>query len=67
MRMSVELWLARAMLGSIALLGSPAASPGGTWYLPFTVTTPTGKGPFPAVVTRVEDFLGKHLAATNPR
>jgi dienelactone hydrolase len=50
MKMSVELWLARAMLGSIALFGSPAASPGGTLDLPFTLTMPTGKGPFPAVV-----------------
>jgi dienelactone hydrolase len=50
MKMSVGLWLARAMLGSIALFGSPAASPGGTLDLPFTLTMPAGKGPFPAVV-----------------
>jgi dienelactone hydrolase len=50
MKTSVELWLARAMLSLIALLGSLAASLGGTLDLPFTVTTPTGKGPFPAVV-----------------
>jgi dienelactone hydrolase len=50
MKTSVKLWLARAMLGLIALFGSPAASPGGTLDLPFTVTTPAGKGPFPAVV-----------------
>jgi dienelactone hydrolase len=50
MKISVGLWPARAMLGLVALLGSPGASPGGTLDLPFTVTTPTGKGPFPAVV-----------------
>jgi dienelactone hydrolase len=50
MKMPVELWLALAMLGLIALLAAPAAPLGGTLDLPFTLTTPNGKGPFPAVV-----------------
>ena len=42
--------LARAALSLVALLGSPAASPAETLDLPFTLTVPPGRGPFPAVV-----------------
>ena len=43
-----ELALARAMLSLIALLGAPSLAEG--LDLPFTLTVPAGKGPFPAVV-----------------
>jgi dienelactone hydrolase len=42
--------LARAVLGSLALLGSPSASAAEPLDLPFALTVPPGKGPFPAVV-----------------
>src|SRR5262245_39517957 len=47
---AVERALAQIMLGVIALFGFPSASSGGGLDLPFTVTTPAGKGPFPAIV-----------------
>jgi dienelactone hydrolase len=42
--------LARAVLGSLALLSSPLAFAAEPLDLPFTLTVPPGKGPFPAVV-----------------
>ena len=50
MTVSVELAAARAVLGLLALLAVPSASWAGTLDLPFTLTMPAGKGPFPAVV-----------------
>jgi len=47
---SIELSVTRAVLCVVALLGSSPASAGGTLDLPFTLTVPAGKGPFPAVV-----------------
>jgi dienelactone hydrolase len=43
-----ELALARAVLSLIALMGAPALAE--ALELPFILTTPAGKGPFPAVV-----------------
>jgi dienelactone hydrolase len=45
-----ELPLARAMLGLLVLVGSSSTSVGGTLDLPFVLTMPAGKGPFPAIV-----------------
>jgi dienelactone hydrolase len=42
--------LARAVLGSLALLSSPLAFAAEPLDLPFTLTVSPGKGPFPAVV-----------------
>jgi dienelactone hydrolase len=42
--------LARAVLGSLALSSSPLAFAAEPLDLPFTLTVPPGKGPFPAVV-----------------
>jgi dienelactone hydrolase len=50
MKVSVELAAASAVLGLLALLAVPSASWAGTLDLPFTLTMPAGKGPFPAVV-----------------
>jgi dienelactone hydrolase len=49
-KIAVEPLIARAVLGLIALLGSPSASIGAPLDLPFTLTMPAGKGPFPAAV-----------------
>ena len=53
--LSTERSVAWAMLGLIALLGSASASTGGNAQA------------WTDAITRVEGFLGKHLAATNPR
>jgi dienelactone hydrolase len=46
----IELSHWRATLCLFALLGSSTASSGGTLDLPFTLTVPSGKGPFAAIV-----------------